>query len=115
MTIGDVGKGLDGSDDAFVVTDIYSGLRVAYPLPDKLADSNIMALRLFAATRSTEKLYSDRSGEISRVLKDLGVMAQGSQLGLPQTNALAERANGEIITGTRALLLGAGLPYYLWE
>ena len=40
-------------------------------------------------------------------------MAQGSQPGLPQTNAVAERANGEVIAGTRALLVGAGLPYYL--
>ena len=84
---------------------------MAYPLPDKLAESTTMALRQFAGTRSIHKLYSDRSGEIGQALKDLGIMAQGSQPGLPQTNAVAERANGEVIAGTRALLVGAGLPY----
>ena len=70
-------KGLDGSADAFVVTGRYSGLRVAYPLPDKLAESTTMALRQFVGNRSIEKLYSDRSGEISRALRDLGHYGAG--------------------------------------
>ena len=42
-------------------------------------------------------------------------MPQGSQPGVPQTNAVAERANGDVLAGTRSLLLAAGLPYYFWE
>ena len=60
------------SDEAFVVTDIYSGLLAAYPLAGKLADSTIMALSQFAGTRTIKNLCSDRSGEICRALKDLG-------------------------------------------
>jgi hypothetical protein len=42
-------------------------------------------------------------------------MPRGSQPGVPQTNAVAERANGDVLAGAMALLVGAGLPHYLWE
>ena len=35
VTMTDLGRGIVGSQDVFIVTDIYSGLRVAYPAPDK--------------------------------------------------------------------------------
>ena len=115
VTLDELGKGLDGGVYAFVITDIYSGLRAAFPAPDKSADSTTMTIRTFAGTRPIHKLYADRSGEISRALKNLSIMPQCSQLGLPQTNAVAERANGDILAGTRSLLLAAGLPHYFLE
>ena len=91
---------------------IFSGLRAAYPAHDKSVDSTTMAIRTLAGSRMIHKLYADRSGEISRALKNLNIMPQGSQPGVPQTNAVAERAIGNVLAGTRSLLLAAGLPYY---
>ena len=112
VTLDELGKGLDGGVDGFVIMDIYSGLRGAYPAPDKSAESTTIAIRTFVGTRPIHKLYADRSGEISRALKNLNIMPQCSQPGVPQTNAVAERANGDILAGTRSLLLAAGLPHY---
>ena len=56
VTLDELGKGLDGGVDAFVVTDIFSGLRAAYPSPDKSADSTTMAIRAFAGERKIHKL-----------------------------------------------------------
>ena len=74
-----------------------------------------MALRSFAGKRTIHKLYADRSGEINKSLKTLSLMRQGSQPGVPQTNAVAESANGEVLIGRRALLLVAGLPSLFWD
>ena len=60
-------------------------------------------------------LYVDRSGEISQSLKTLSIMPQGSRTGVPLTNAVAERANGDVLVCTRTLLLAVGLPHYVWE
>ena len=73
VAMDDMGKGIDGSADAFIVTDLYSGLRAAYPAPDKSADSITMALRMFIGSRKVHKLDGDRSGEISKTLKTLGI------------------------------------------
>ena len=51
VTLDEMGKGLDGGVDAFVIMDIYSRLRAAYPAPDKSADSTTMAIRTFAGKR----------------------------------------------------------------
>ena len=91
---------MDGRQNVFIVTDIFSGLRVAYPAPDKPAESTTMALRMFAGKRTIHKLYDVRSGEISQSLNTLDIMPQGSQPGAPQTNAVVERANPDVLAGT---------------
>ena len=83
----------------FVITDIFSGLRAAYPAPDKSANSTTMAIITFAGMRVIHKLYAGRSVDISRALENLDIMPQGSQPGVPQTNAVAERANGDVLGG----------------
>ncbi len=42
------------------------------------------------------------------------ILWEHSQPGVPQTNALIERANQDILQGTRTLLLQAGLPACFW-
>ena len=42
VVLDEMRKGLDGSSDAFVATDLYAGLRAAYLAPDKSADSIIL-------------------------------------------------------------------------
>ncbi|MFM7990532.1 MAG: hypothetical protein ACKPKO_65555, partial [Candidatus Fonsibacter sp.] len=79
VKMGELSQGIAGSHDVFVITDIFSGLRVAYPLLDKSAGSTTMAIRMFAGKRMVHKLYSDRSGEIHKALKNLAIMPHGSQ------------------------------------
>ena len=70
-----------------------------------------MVLRTLAGNKTIHKLYDDRSGAINKALKTLVRMLQGSQPGVPQTNAVAERTNRDVLAGTRPLLLAAGHPY----
>ena len=115
VTMGELSRGIEGNRVVFVNMDITSGLRVAYPLPDKSAESTTMAIRMFAGKRMLHKLYSDRSGEIHKALQHLASMPHGSQPGVPQTNAVVargerrgtERRNRSTVgSGTAALFLG---------
>ena len=74
-----------------------------------------MALRSSAGKRIIDKLYADRSGEISKSLKTLGIMPQGSHPRVPKTNVVAGTANGDVLARTGSLLRAASLPYYFWE
>ena len=50
------------------------------------------------------------SGEIERALRDLHIVSDTSQPGVPQNNAVVERLVQDILEGTRTALLRAGLP-----
>ncbi|MFM7981262.1 MAG: hypothetical protein ACKPKO_18295 [Candidatus Fonsibacter sp.] len=39
--------GIDGGKDTLVTMDAYSGLKSAYPMSDKSAESTMMAIKLF--------------------------------------------------------------------
>ena len=78
VVLDELGKEWDGSAIAFVITDIFSRLQAASPLPDKSAESTMMVVRTFAGSRLIHKLYADRSGEISNTLKNLVTMPQDS-------------------------------------
>jgi hypothetical protein len=65
--------------------------------------------------RKIERFYSDRSGEIERALRELHIVSDTSQPGVPQNNAVAERLVQDILEGTRTALLHAGLPPCFWE
>ena len=75
--------GIDDSSDILVLRDACSGLKVAYPVPDKTADSIVEAIKHFKGERNIEMFYSDRSGEIERALRDLHMNSDASQLGVP--------------------------------
>ncbi|MFM7984643.1 MAG: hypothetical protein ACKPKO_35500, partial [Candidatus Fonsibacter sp.] len=107
--------GMSGSKDVMVLMDAFSGLKVAYPMPDKSADSMLTAIRLFKGNRDISRFYSDRSGEIERALRLLHIPSDTSQLGVPQNNAVAERLVQDVLEGTRTLLLRAGLPPCFWD
>ncbi|MFM7979574.1 MAG: hypothetical protein ACKPKO_09685 [Candidatus Fonsibacter sp.] len=94
-----------------VLMDAFSGLKAAYPMPDKSADSTLMAIKLFKGDREISRFYSDRSGEIERVLRLLHIPSDTSQPGVPQNNAVAERLVQDVLEGTRTSLLRAGLPH----
>ncbi|MFM7981467.1 MAG: hypothetical protein ACKPKO_19335, partial [Candidatus Fonsibacter sp.] len=93
----------------------FSGLKVAYPMPDKSADSKLMAIKLFKGNRESSRFYSDRSGEIERALRFLHIPSDTSQPGVPQNNAVAERLVQDVLEGTCTSLLRAGLPPCFWD
>ena len=100
--------GIEGSRDILVIKDAYSGFKSAYPMPDKTADSTADAIRHFKSDRTIERFYSDRSGEIDKALRDLHIVAENSQLGVPQNNAVAERLVRDVLEGTRTVLVRSG-------
>ena len=102
--------GIDGKRDILVMRDAFSGLKAAYPLPDKKADSTADAIKHFRGERNIDIFYSDRSVEIERALRDLHILSDTSQPGVPQNNAVAERLVQDVLEGTRTALLRAGLP-----
>ena len=76
--------GMNGGRDMMVLKDAFSGLKAAYPMPDKSADSTMMAIKLFKGDREISRFYSDRSGEIERALRLLNIPSDTSQLGVSQ-------------------------------
>ena len=84
-------------------------------MPDRKADWTADAIRHFMGDRKIERFYSGRSGEIERALRDLHIVSDTSQPGVPQNNAVAERLVQDMIEGTRTALLRAGLPPCFWE
>ena len=84
-------------------------------MPDKSADSTMDAIKHVKGERNIERFYSDRSGEIDRALRDLHIVPDKSQPGVPQNNVVAERIVQYILEGTRTALLRAGLPPCFWE
>ena len=73
------------------MNDAFSGLTAAYPMPDTTADSTFNAIKVFKGERNIERFYSCRSGEIERALRELHIVSDSSQLGVPHNNAVAER------------------------
>ena len=78
VTMDEMGKGLDGSADACIVTGVYAALRVDYLALDTSADFITMALRTCVGSRRIDKLYVYRSGESSKTPQNLGAMLQTS-------------------------------------
>ena len=102
--------GVTGDRDAFMVKDIYSGLKHLYPTKTKNAEDTQVALQNFIGMRGAKMLYSDRSGEINAACKFLKIYPFRSQPGMPQNNAVIERANQDVLDGVRTNLNQAGLP-----
>ena len=61
--------------------------------------------------------YSDSARNIFKAVEDLGFGGHHelSQPGVPPTNAIAERAVQEVLSGTRTVLAQARLPGYVWS
>ena len=64
--------------------------------------------------RCRQRLYSDNSGELQAAAEKLGVPHEGSQPGVPVSNAIAERNNQDILAMARTVLCAAGFPACMW-
>ncbi len=80
---------IDCNRDTMVMTDAVLGPKASYPMPDKTADYTLNAIKHVKGERNIERFYSDRSGEIERALRELHIVSDNSQLGVPQDNAVA--------------------------
>ena len=90
-------------------------IKAAYPKADKSVDSTMEATSHVKGERTIDTLYSDRSGEIKRALRDLQIVPDQSQPGVPQNNAVSERLVQDVLEGARTALVRAGLPPCFWE
>ena len=74
-----------------------------------------MALRSFVGDSKMKRLYSDNADELIGAARNLGAPREASQQGMPQTNGIIEREVQDMLTGTRTLLVAAGLPGHVWS
>ena len=71
-------------------------------------------LRRLSGDRKVEVFYSDNAPELKLACKNLGIVHELSLPGVPQNNALVERANLDILQGTCTCLVCAGFPQCFW-
>ena len=97
--------------------DIHTSFIEIYPSDTKAADQVLISLQHFLGNARVKTFYSDDAREIIKAVQDLGFGGHHelSQPGMPQTNGIAERAVQEVLSGTRTLLVQAGLPGYFWS
>ena len=62
-----------------------------------------------------ERFYSDNADELVSAARYLNVAHEASQQGVPQTNGIIERDVQDMLTGTRTLLVAAGMPGFCWS
>eukprot|EP00969_Alexandrium_andersonii_P303150 13400119-Alexandrium_andersonii.AAC.1 len=59
-------------------------------------------------------MYSDSAPDIIAAMKEFHILGQHSQPGISKENAVAERANRDVLEMTRAALVQGGLPACFW-
>ena len=106
---------LSGNTVALVVRGVYSTFGAVYPAPSKNMGEATMALRSFIGDSKVRRFYSDNADELIGAARNLGVPHEASQQGMPQTNGVIEREAQDMLTGTRALLVVAGLLGQFWS
>ena len=107
-------EGITEDFDALVVKDLYSKMKVLLPVRNKTAGQAIRALRNFFGNNAVGRFYCDNSPELKLVCTTLGIVHETSRPGVPQNNSIIERTNLDILEGTRATLICAGLPECFW-
>ena len=108
--------GMDGSRDLFVVKDLWSGLKHAFPIPTNDADNVIECMKTLAGDSvwDIHQMYSDNAKEIIKAMQHYHILCRHSQAGISKSNAVAERANRDVESMTRTLRGQAGLPACYW-
>jgi len=86
-----------------------------YLAPSKDTEDTVSALQNFIGDDHVERTYSDNADELINASRFLGVPHEASQQGMPQTNGIIEREVQDIVSGTRTVLVAAGLPRYVWS
>ena len=100
-----------------VVKDVHTGFLGAYASDTKHSDAVREDLDHYLGNARVRTVYSDNARDLVKAVQAMGLGGhhEFSQPGMPQTNAIAERAVQEVLHGTRTLLVQAGLPGYVWS
>ena len=106
--------GVGGFPDAFTFLDLATECKYCEPVDTKEALETVKVIQHLRGDQTFQRLYSDNHRSIRKACHLLSIMWEGSQPGMHQTNARIERCNGEILAGSRALLVAAGLPSAFW-
>ena len=96
------------------VLDHATRYKAAMPVASYEADEVAMKLREFRGCQKIRSAYLDNHPALVKACKELKIVTDFSQPGIPQTNGLIEGTNGDILSGTRAQLVEAGLPGCFW-
>ena len=110
----DMQYALIGCTVGLVVRAVSTTFGVIYLAPSKSTDETVTALQESIGDETVTRLYSDSADELMSAARRL-IPHEASQQGMPQTNGVVEREVQDMLTGTRTLLVAAGLPGQLWS
>ena len=112
---GETMRGVGGYHDALNLRDMGSGVKMCYPTYGRKTPECVEKMKLFGGSDTKiKRFYCDREGGLINACKGLGITYRIAQPGRPVTNSLAERANQDILQGSRCVLSAAGLPECFW-
>ena len=98
-----------------IVYDRATRWKGCYAVPSRSGDHAYQSLNHFVGPKDECKsIWTDGSTELKFAIKRLGWNGSKSTPGISQTNSVAERQVRDILNGTRALLVHAGLPAAFW-
>ena len=80
--------GVTGDRDAFVVKDVFTGLKHLYPTKSKHAVDTEQSLQQFIGNRSAKMLYCDRAGAINSASKTIRIYQWKTNRGCRNTTPL---------------------------
>ena len=77
-------RGVDGSRDIFVIRDHFTGLKHAYPCPDRQVENVVTCIKSFLGPDASRvhELYSDAGKELIAAAKEIGAISRTSQPGI---------------------------------
>ena len=93
-----------------MVNDEYSGLKHMFALHAKSTETHQQAISFLLGQKRCIQIHSDNSSEIMNAAANLGIPHSHAEPGIPETNSVAERSNGDILEGARTELVQASMP-----
>ena len=106
--------GVGGFPDFLSVKDRHTGRTFCCPTESKDTDETYDTLNNLRGDDRVRRIYCDGFKSFKKAIKRLGVMHEPSQPGIHETNAIIERANGDILSGLRTSQVEAGHPGCMW-
>ena len=111
----ELSRGLYGESACVTFRDRYTDYIACVGTHDKSAESVARFLcNLVHPSEAYEYFWTDGAHELATAASQVGAAHDSSIPGDKRQNAVAERTNGIIQDGCRALLVTAGLPIQLW-
>ena len=106
--------GVGGMVATLDILDHATRYKAALPVTTYEADEVVLKLKEFCGNQKIKFAYMDNHLSLVKAVKELSIAPDFSQPGMPETNGLIESTNGDILAGTRAQLVEAGLPGCFW-